>query len=1017
MSPEQELVQQIREFIRSDQQEATAVVEDLSEQYAEICAQINTRLQRCREFLERGMRSEAVHEATIQPSLLELVDVINFQEVTRWRNTCIDLALTNFPELDLDTIELLRRELSTEEELSPLLKQYRRCVHDGDRDGCIRLLRELRSRDPANPVWPENLEPLEQAQLPDLRTQVTDALEDDDQARLRDLYAEMVHPQRVVETPDELLATVGKSLRAEREREAIAESSQLVRDLEQAFTDKDTARAGTLLERWANLTGDGLLQPDRAMAASVQRVGAWFSAQEAQGEAEERFQEAVREMQGLLLEVSPNAAGVHDAWRKLSAFGRPIPDEVEQAVGAAFERASRARRGRGLKLALLGIVAIIVSMAAALYLWRAHSRGQERKRMITHLATLLQQERYAEIETYLEGVAEQDPAFHRSPQLRHYRAEADQAVQKQSDRRVRYAELKDALSRIREDGFDAPEAQIRHLLQEVQQYAQDEQETTYVSLWRDSWGKWLDRKQQKASGDLRRAIAFLRQEIQAQTDRPFSSLDEEAKALARCEQHRQEAEPFIPDSAPESVEEFNQLVAKVAVWGRQHVDRKKAWQEAGRRLENLRRQLPDALPDLDAYRLLLRQFVTEFPDLDEALPFRRALEQIELYTQAVALRSFVLSHLPAEEGKVEAIRKFLEPDSALSGSVWEPDLRRALEYIDAVESIRNQLRLLAFSKGESFTIQYLEYRPKGEEQWRPLYFPEPLRSRVEKGEDGKPFTVYWGDVYHYVRDDQKPWVEHTSRIFPGKFSTRDYDIRVQRQARDNVVPHGQFLFGFVAESTEVEELDVHLLDGISRLLEDDQMALVPKGWLMKKLVHLFSENFGRYAPGAAEMVRLVDRMNTDAPWLNPNHPEVLKAQTEILDLLNGFPDVRAVVKDVKAQRGLVAKALSRRVRCAGSMQYGEDGSLKPTYVVSDPVSVWVAVPGTATAAAHFKAVAWRDRGGELKFTESAQHDLFAGQVLFAPGDGRTETDILLAVGFDADKSPRFWPGSWPKNRR
>ena len=65
MTPEQELVQRLREFVRRDEREATPILEDLADQYGELCRAVNTRLRRCAEFLAKGMRSEAVHEAAL----------------------------------------------------------------------------------------------------------------------------------------------------------------------------------------------------------------------------------------------------------------------------------------------------------------------------------------------------------------------------------------------------------------------------------------------------------------------------------------------------------------------------------------------------------------------------------------------------------------------------------------------------------------------------------------------------------------------------------------------------------------------------------------------------------------------------------------------------------------------------------------------------------------------------------------------------------------------------------------
>ena len=64
MTPEFQLIQQIRELLQSDMLERTPALENSAEHFAEVCQTACQRLQRCAEYLAKGMRSEAVHEAS-----------------------------------------------------------------------------------------------------------------------------------------------------------------------------------------------------------------------------------------------------------------------------------------------------------------------------------------------------------------------------------------------------------------------------------------------------------------------------------------------------------------------------------------------------------------------------------------------------------------------------------------------------------------------------------------------------------------------------------------------------------------------------------------------------------------------------------------------------------------------------------------------------------------------------------------------------------------------------------------
>src|SRR5437899_1266484 len=67
MTNSQETVDQIRSFLQSADQTLTESAKQLAEAYASACQEINTGLRRCAEFLQQGLRSEAIHLAEAEP--------------------------------------------------------------------------------------------------------------------------------------------------------------------------------------------------------------------------------------------------------------------------------------------------------------------------------------------------------------------------------------------------------------------------------------------------------------------------------------------------------------------------------------------------------------------------------------------------------------------------------------------------------------------------------------------------------------------------------------------------------------------------------------------------------------------------------------------------------------------------------------------------------------------------------------------------------------------------------------
>ncbi len=61
MTPEQQLIQQIQQMLAAANIEKNDALEDLAIQFAELCDATNARLARCSDYIDKGMRSEAVN--------------------------------------------------------------------------------------------------------------------------------------------------------------------------------------------------------------------------------------------------------------------------------------------------------------------------------------------------------------------------------------------------------------------------------------------------------------------------------------------------------------------------------------------------------------------------------------------------------------------------------------------------------------------------------------------------------------------------------------------------------------------------------------------------------------------------------------------------------------------------------------------------------------------------------------------------------------------------------------------
>jgi hypothetical protein len=321
--------------------------------------------------------------------------------------------------------------------------------------------------------------------------------------------------------------------------------------------------------------------------------------------------------------------------------------------------------------------------------------------------------------------------------------------------------------------------------------------------------------------------------------------------------------------------------------------------------------------------------------------------------------------------------------------------------------VRASLPIL-LRENKELGLKVFYVRAKGKVDWQPVYYPDTIASRQLEDEDGNPYDMYFGRIYWFGARDQKPFLTHTKDVFPDGLTTQLYDIRIQREERDNMVPHGKFLYSFVARGTTAREMDVYLLQGMKRLLATEDIEPVPRALVLKRLVAFTSKGFPNI-PELDTMQQITAKLQTEVPWLNPENLEVMQANQDIRAALKRFPDIDAIIAQLNAEHELLALALSRRLTCVGSMQRTDGGELAPRFVRRPPAEVWTLTATATGARCYFRVAGAVREDGTLRVNKGMEGDLVPGQLLFAPGDGRSTLELQKKLVKPGMELPACWP--------
>lgn len=984
MLPEAQLVADIREVARLEVPERTPEAEELAEQYADICTALNERLIKCGDFLDKGMRSEAVHEVSVPPPLIELVDVLNFREVSKWRNMCEDLGMRVFPLLRLDIVDRLREASATEGELDPLLREYRRQVHKGSRDEQIRLLREIRTRDSDNPVWAENLAPLEEAQYPELEARVEEALDSQDLPLLADLQREITHPQRTVEVADELVARVAEVLDRDRRRdhaERIRRAGETVREAFAARRENDLDAA---LEAWHALLESTDVKPEPDLECDIREAGEWLDAERKRRQEDDAFRDLLASLTAEVDREFPDSEAVRTLYRRLQATGRDIPDDVPGAVSQAIarveDREQRRRRSRATLVTVVSLVAVIALLGAAVLVMNAQSTRKRR----SALRALVEAGDYRNAADYLERLKQEKPKLFFREDIQQYARRVQEALNARDERLQSFEVVMNELEAIRANGFEAPEARVAALVDRARDAAPDAAGRTRVAAWENARMQALRNRQQRLDDRFRQAVAVASRRLEMERQRDFGALDQEAEAIQTVKELLEQALLLREEASARLHESYDQVETGLRAWAAEFKERRDQAASLDQDRQRMVLALDQALPDLELFLQLSRGFIERFPQSPRCAGLRRVLADEELLDDALTA--------PAQRGSVR-------------GSIWYPERAALGRAKTAIQALPDQVLgdLVALPGMKVFVVNR---RPRNGGEWEAIYYQERLFSR-EGQEDGVEYTMYWCDAFRTSDTDPQPWVE---RI---KFSTTDYEVETFRDKDQNRVPQARFLKELQAMIQQTRDDDVALVETLCSAIADaarhPDMPQIPKAWIIRRLAAGLESVAIRPVPELVKLRRDLGFVAEDLNWMHTKGAAIVAANRRIREALAEIPEMDAVGDAIQQQWGLMTAAVTRPLKLAGRLVKNQVGAYDLKLVEPGVPELWVITVDRARRR-RFMVVSTR-LGNRLDVAEAAKAFVYDGQILLAPGDGLTTADLQTRLGVSPEDVAdiRCWP--------
>jgi hypothetical protein len=365
----------------------SGAVETAASNYARLCQECSTRLERIAAMLEKGSDYQALQAAEEEPPLLDLIGALSFGSEKAWLDFCQAHQLPIAPKLDAKTVQALDRLYAQGVTANhPLYKDFRAAVLSREDDKALRIIRTIHKVNPGDENARSELQRLENKQWQDMLDQLRAALKTDDEERIATLAEKITSsvPADKRTAAPELTQAEGIR-RALRRRQAGEKIPALLDDAAQHRDAGDWQSAALACDIIQELIETHDLDLTASQKSALEDAASYARRERTAAERQRAFARTLNSFTAFAQEagtrlMTGSPPGLNEAaaldenfirrWRELENFSLPVADDVlarlrqtGQSIRAALESAQRGRRTRAM-LSAAALIAFLLGIGA-----------------------------------------------------------------------------------------------------------------------------------------------------------------------------------------------------------------------------------------------------------------------------------------------------------------------------------------------------------------------------------------------------------------------------------------------------------------------------------------------------------------------------------------------------------------------------------------------------------------------------------------------------------------------------
>jgi hypothetical protein len=345
MTDPQQVVDDLRSFCQAADQVLTDTLRESATAYREACLAINQRLRRCEEFLQKGLRSEALHLAESEPPLLDSVAALDFPERGQWDELAANYGLPAAPRLNVATAEALNQAYAEQEPLQQRLREHRRLnLSRAPLRDRLMAMRQMHQLDAGNPVWPADIQAFEAVRHRELNGEIEEAIGKRDFPRMTAMWDEVQTTPWIAPPPPTLVAQLQAAFLQEAGDE-----------LYKAYQQQDFPRAQGLRDCWERMDPRAVFAASHPVWGRVELCLDWVRQEEARQSRRLEFETVLLELEQALRRDTPPEQ-LREKWGEAVDFRIRVPAALEERYTTRMEEFRR-KADRKERLILVGAFA------------------------------------------------------------------------------------------------------------------------------------------------------------------------------------------------------------------------------------------------------------------------------------------------------------------------------------------------------------------------------------------------------------------------------------------------------------------------------------------------------------------------------------------------------------------------------------------------------------------------------------------------------------------------------------